>query len=405
MLPVDLRGDFPILQQTVHGKPLVYLDNAATTQKPVAVLEAIAGYYRRDNANVHRAIHTLGERATARFEEARHKVAAFIGAPSPAQCIFVKNTTEAINLVAYSYKSWRTGDEIVLTPIEHHSNLVPWQQVARRFGLTLRFMPLLPDGHIDMEGYKKLLNDRTRLVAVTHVSNVLGTINPVRDIVAAAHQVGARVLIDGAQSVPHMPVRVEELDCDYLAFSGHKMCGPTGIGVLYGKMEALEELEPFLFGGEMIADVDLYSARWKELPWRLEAGTPHIAGAIGLGAAIDYLSRIGMAEIVRYEKELVDYARPRLQELEGLEIYGPRGERAGLFSFNLKGIHPHDVATLLDQEGVAVRAGHHCAQPAANWLQVPATVRASFYFYNTFEEIDALVAALGKAREFFGHVS
>lgn len=401
-----IRRDFPVLHQLVHGKPLVYLDSAATAHKPRQVLEAISNFYQRDNANVHRAIHTLGERATASYEGARLKVATFIGARSAKQCIFTKNATEAINLVAYSWMHHlQPGDEIVLTPMEHHSNLVPWQQIAERRQAKLRFLPIMPDGQLDTAQLGDYISAKTRLVALTHVSNVLGVINPVQQIAAAAHAVGARVLVDGAQSVPHMPVNVEQLGCDFLAFSGHKMCGPTGIGVLYGKEEALKELEPFLFGGEMISSVCLTSATWKEIPWRFEAGTPNIAGAVGLAAAIDYLSGIGMENIADHNAKLVAYAQERLQSISDLVTYGPSAQRGALIAFNLGQIHPHDVATILDQEGVAVRAGHHCAQPIMEWLQVPATVRASFYLYNNEEEIDVLLQALVKTKEFFSHVA
>lgn len=399
-----IRQDFPILDQLIHGKPLVYLDSAATSHKPQAVMEALTEFYSRDNANVHRAIHTLGERATVRYEEARQKVAHFIGAAHPRQVIFVKNTTEAINLVANSWsKHINPGDELLLTPMEHHSNLIPWQQVASRKGAKLVFMPLRGDGTVDLEQLPKVLTRKTRLVSITHVSNVLGVINPVREIISAAHQVGARVLVDGAQSVPHMPIDVTALDCDFLAFSGHKMCGPMGIGVLYGKPEVLEEMEPFMFGGEMIASVSLEKADWKETPWRFEAGTPNVAGAVGLAAAIDYLTKQGMESVHAHEMHITRYALEALGDIPEVTIYGPRQPRGGLVTFNLGDIHPHDVATVLDQEGVAVRAGHHCCQPLMKWLDVPATVRASFYIYTTQEEIDKLVCALKKTKEFFGH--
>jgi cysteine desulfurase/selenocysteine lyase len=399
-----IRKDFPILDQLIHGKPLVYLDSAATSHKPLAVMEAIEEFYSSDNANVHRAIHTLGERATARYEGARRKVAHFIGASDPRQVVFVKNTTEAINLVACSWsKNIRPGDELLLTPMEHHSNLIPWQQMAHRRGAKLVFMPLCSNGSIDLHQLSQVLTSKTRLVAMTHVSNVLGVINPVREVIYAAHQVGARVLVDGAQSVPHMPIDVMDLDCDFLAFSGHKMCGPMGVGVLYGKLDALEEMEPFMFGGEMIASVSLEAADWKELPWRFEAGTPNVAGAVGLAAAVDYLTKQGMESIHAREKQITRYAMGALAEIPGVTIYGPDQPRAGLVTFNLGDIHPHDVATVLDQEGVAVRAGHHCCQPLMKWLDVPATVRASFYLYTMEEEIDKLVYALRKTKEFFGY--
>lgn len=402
----EVRKDFPILRQEVHGKPLVYLDNAATSQKPTRVIRAIQEYYESYNANVHRGIHTLGERATAAYEDARAKVAAFINAPSERCIVWVKNTSEAINLVAYAWgrRNVGPGDEILITPMEHHSNLIPWQELARAVGARLRYFDLTPDGRLEMANLDAVLTDRTRLVSLTHASNVLGTINPVREITEAAHRKGAVVLVDGAQSVPHMPVDVQAIGCDFFAFSGHKMCGPTGIGVLYGRLEVLEAMEPFLYGGEMIRSVTLEKAEWNEVPWKFEAGTPNIAGTVGMAAAVDYLQSIGMQAIRAYEHELVQYAMGVLESLEGMTIYGPRGERAGLIAFNYAGIHPHDLATILDQEGIAIRAGHHCAQPLMRWLDVPATARVSFSFYNTREEIDRLARALVKAKEFFSHV-
>lgn len=400
-----VRRQFPILSQEVNGHPLVYLDSAATSQKPLAVIEAIARYYREYNANVHRGLYTLAERATAAMEEARAKVARFINAPAPEQVIFVRNTTEAINLVAYSYGArLREGDEILLTPMEHHSNLVPWQLAARRAGARLRFIPLLADGTLDLAQLQGLLGPRTRLVALTHVSNLLGTINPVEEIVEAAHRRGIPVLVDGAQSVPHMPVDVQALDCDFLAFSGHKMLGPMGIGVLYGKRELLEEMDPFLAGGEMISEVGLEESTWQDLPYKFEGGTPDAASAIGLGAAIDFLESLGMEEVYRHEQELVRYALKVLREVDGITIYGPDSPRGGVIAFNLGELHPHDLATFLDQEGIAIRVGHHCAQPLTRWLKVPATARASFYVYNLPEEVDALARGLEHAKEFFGHV-
>ncbi|NLN18232.1 MAG: cysteine desulfurase [Firmicutes bacterium] len=399
-----IRKDFPILHQRIHGKSLIYLDSAATSQMPLSVIKAIEEYARNDNSNVHRAIHTLGERATAHYEGARAKVARFIGAPAPQQVIFVRNTTEAINLVAWSWgMNIHPGDELLLTPMEHHSNLIPWQQLARRRGAKLMFMPLRSDGTIDLQELPRLITKKTRLIAVTHVSNVLGVINPIQEIISAARQVGARVFVDGAQSVPHMPVDVKALDCDFLAFSGHKMCGPMGIGVLYGKADALEEMEPLMFGGEMISTVSLETADWKELPWRFEAGTPNVVGAVGLAAAIDYLTELGMDSIHAHEQQITRYAVRLLKRIPGVTIYGPEHPRGGLVTFNLGDIHPHDVATVLDQEGIAVRAGHHCCQPLMRWLDVPATVRASFYLYTTEAEIDALAHALEKTKEFFGH--
>lgn len=403
-----IRGDFPILAQRVHGKPLVYLDSAATSQKPRQVLDVLRKYYEEYNSNVHRGIHSLAEKATERYEAARERVARFVGAAGPQNIIFTRNTTEAINLVAYAWARarLRPGDEILLTPMEHHSNLIPWQLVARATGARLRYVQLTPDGRIAWESFLELLGPKTRLVAVTHVSNVLGTINPVREIAAAAHRVGALVLVDGAQSVPHMPVDVSKLDCDFLGFSGHKMLASTGIGVLYGKEEVLDEMEPFLGGGEMIGEVTLESATWRELPWKFEAGTPNIAGGIALAAACDYLDALGREEIYRHGVELADYALRRLQEIDGLTVYGPGPgvARGALVAFTMKAVHPHDVSTVLDQDGIAIRAGHHCAQPLHRWLNVPATARASFYIYNSRDEVDILVQSLNRTREYFGHV-
>ena len=401
------RDDFPALHQTVAGgHPLVYLDSAATSHKPYPVIEAMRRFYERDNANVHRAVHALAERATEAYERARRAVARFIGAPDPACVIFVRGATEALNLVARSYAQprLRPGDEIVLTPMEHHSNLVPWQMVAKATGAALRYVDLLPDGTIDLESYDRLLaSGRVRVVAFTHQSNVLGTINPVREMAERAHRAGAVVVLDGAQSVPHMPVDVKALGCDFLAFSGHKMMGPTGIGVLWGRRELLEEMPPLFGGGEMIREVGLYDTTYNELPYKFEAGTPPIAEAVGLGEAVAYLESLGMEQVRAYEEELIAYAVQRLSELDDVRVYGPR-QRGGLVSFNVEGVHPHDVATILDQHGVAVRAGHHCAQPLMRWLDVPATVRASFYVYNTPEDVDALVRALRSVRSIFGSV-
>lgn len=399
-----IRQDFPVLHQQVHGKPLVYLDNAATAQKPTAVIRAISHYYEANNANVHRAIHALGERATAAYEGAREKVAQFVGAASSRSVVFTKNASEALNLVAYAWgmESLASGDEILITPMEHHSNLIPWQQLARRTGARLRFFPLTADGRLDLGELDQLITERTRIVTLTHASNVLGTINPVAEITRTAHAKGAVVVVDGAQSVPHMRVDVQALDCDFFAFSGHKMCGPTGIGVLYGKESLLQRMQPFLFGGEMIDSVTLEEATWKALPYKFEAGTPNIAGAVGLGAAVDYLTAVGMTDIKRHEQRLVQYCVERMREqIPDVKIYGPEGERAGLVCFNLPGVHPHDLAQVLDQEGIAIRAGHHCAQPLMRILDVAATARASFYLYNTEAEVDIFVSALQKAKEFF----
>lgn len=400
-----VRRDFPILDQMVNGKPLVYLDSAATSQKPRQVLEAVDRFYREANANVHRGVHTLGTRATDAYEGARAKVAAFIHAKSEAQIVFTRGTTEGLNMVAHGYLRPRLkpGDEIVITEMEHHSNLIPWQQAALASGATLKYIPLQADGTIDLKDVEATVTDKTKLVAMVHVSNVLGTINPVKEVAAIAHKHGAVMVVDGAQSVPHMPVDVQDLGCDFLAFSGHKMMGPTGVGVLYGTREALEAMEPVHFGGEMIETVELYASTWKEVPYRFEGGTPIIAGAVGLAAAIDYLQAFGMSHVHEIDFALTKYAMDRLDRIDEVTIYGPRAERGGLVTFNLADIHPHDVATVLDSEGVAIRAGHHCAQPLMRWLQVGSTARASFYVYNTEADVDALVAALVKTKEFFSH--
>jgi cysteine desulfurase/selenocysteine lyase len=405
MNAAQIRELFPILRQEVNGHPLVYLDSAATSQKPVSVIEALKRYYEWDNANVHRGVHTLGTRATEAYEGAREKAAKFINARSTQEIVFTRGTTSAINLVALSFARavLKEGDEIVLTPMEHHSNLIPWQQAAKATGATLKYIPLQEDGTIRLEDVERTVTDRTRIVAMTCVSNVLGSVNPVKEAAAVAHRHGACILVDGAQSTPHMRIDVQDLDCDFYAFSGHKMCGPTGIGVLYGKKELLERMEPVEFGGEMIDHVDLHNATWKELPWKFEGGTPIIAGAVGLGAAIDFLEQVGLDEIREHERRITDYALERLSEIEGLSIYGPRRHRAGLVTFNLGDVHPHDVATVLDAEGVAIRAGHHCCQPLMRWLNVTATARASFYLYNTEADVDRLVSALLKAKEYFGH--
>lgn len=403
-----VRRDFPILQQRVHGdRPLVYLDSAATSQKPVAVIEAIETYYRTYNANVHRAIHTLGEKATEAYEGARARVARFIGAPSPQHIVFTRGATEALNVVAHGWarRHLRSGDTIVCTPMEHHSNLVPWQMVAQATGATLRFIELTEDGRLDEGSWRRLIEERPRLVAVSHCSNVLGTINPVEDIVRYAHEHGARVVVDGAQSAPHLPVDMQAMDADFFAFSAHKMCGPTGVGVLYGKMDALEEMEPLFGGGDMIRSVRLEGSDWNDIPYRFEAGTPNIAGVIGLGAAVDYLEALGMEAVAAHEAEIAAYALERLAELPSVQVYGPRDHRAGLVTFNVEGVHPHDLSTFLDREGIAIRAGHHCCQPLMNWLGVPATARASFYVYTDRNDVDRLVEGLSKAKEFFRDVS
>lgn len=404
MNPNELRRDFPILDQTVHGKRLVYLDSAATSQKPKVVIDALKEYYERMNANVHRGIHALAERATAAYERTRELVAQFIHAPSTESIVFTKSASEALNMVAYAWGAAhvREGDEILTTPMEHHSNLIPWQQLARRTRATLRYIPLTADGRLDLSHLDELINERTRIVAVTHLSNVLGTVNPVEEIIRRARSVGAVTVVDGAQSVPHMPVDVQALGCDFLAFSAHKMCGPTGVGVLYGKPEVLAEMDPFLFGGEMISTVTLEEATWKEAPHRFEAGTPNIAGVVGFGRALEYLTAIGMENIWEHEVALTKYCIERMRAaIPEIQIYGPEEERGGLVCFNVPGVHPHDLAQVLDREGVAIRAGHHCAQPLMHWLETPATARASTYLYNTEDDVDALVSALITAKEFF----
>ncbi|EAD9124756.1 cysteine desulfurase [Listeria monocytogenes] len=401
-----IRADFPILAQEINEKPLAYLDNAATSQKPKQVIEALTHYYEFDNANVHRGVHTLAARATDAYESARGKVAKFIHAREVAEIIFTRGTTSAINLVVDSYAeaTIEAGDEIVISYLEHHSNLIPWQQLAKRKGAVLKYIELEEDGTISVEQAKKTIGEKTKIVALAHVSNVLGTITPIKEIAAIAHQFGAVILVDGAQAVPHMEVDVVDLDADFYAFSGHKMMAPTGIGALYGKRELLDAMEPTEFGGEMIDFVELYDSTWKELPWKFEAGTPIIGGAIALGAAIDYLAEVGLANIHAHEQTLASYAIEEMSKIEGITIYGPKdaSKRCGLVTFNLEGAHPHDIATILDEDGIAIRAGHHCAQPLMKWLDVSSTARASFYIYNTKEEIDALIDGLKLTKEYFG---
>ncbi len=397
------RNDFPILKQRVHGKPLVYLDNAATSQKPQSVIDAVSDYYQRYNSNVHRGVHLLSEQATAAYEGAREKLRSFIHAASTKEIIFVRGTTEAINLVAQSYgrSRFRPVEEIMLSEMEHHSNIVPWQLLCEQSGVVLKIIPINDAGELHPGAYEKLFSPRTRLVAITQVSNVLGSINPVKLMIAQAHQHGVPVLLDSAQAVPHLPVDVQNLDCDFFAFSGHKMFGPTGIGVLYAKEKLLTDMPPYQGGGEMIRTVRFSGSTWNELPHKFEAGTPDIAGAIGLGAAVDYLETIGMASIRDYERELLEYGTQRLQTVEGLKLVGTARHKAGVLSFVMDGIHPHDIGTIVDQEGVAIRTGHHCAMPVMEHFHIPATARASLAFYNTREDIDALVQALGKVREVF----
>ena len=399
-----IRADFPILQRTVKDHPLAYLDNAASSQKPLAVLQAMDDYYRHTNANVHRGVHTLSEEATRLYEGARGRIGRFINAGSSKEIIFTRNATEAINLVAYSWglDNLGPGDEVLITEMEHHANIVPWQLVCQRTGATLRYIPIDARGDLRLDLLDELLTERTRLFAFVAMSNVLGTINPTAQLVARAHAVGALALVDGAQSVPHMPVDVQALDCDFLVFSGHKMCGPTGIGVLYGRRDLLEQMPPFMGGGDMIREVHMDGSRWNSLPWKFEAGTPAIAEAIGLGAAVDYLSELGMPWVREQEHALVNYAVEKLSQVEGLRIIGPDGDqRGGVVAFTLDDIHPHDIAAILDSEGIAIRAGHHCAQPIHDHFGIVATARASFYFYNTFEEVDRLVAAMEKVQSVF----
>jgi cysteine desulfurase / selenocysteine lyase len=400
-----IRRAFPILQQEVNGKPLAFLDSGASSQKPRQVIDCLEDYYKRYNANVHRGVYKLSEEATFAYERARGKVARFVGANSQREVVFTRNTTEAINLVAYSWggANLKAGDRILLTIMEHHSNIVPWQMLAQRTGAKLDYLGIDEAGRLRLDELNTKLTERTKIVAITHQSNVLGTINPVREIAARAHAVGAIVVVDAAQSVPHMPVDVKELGCDFLAFSGHKMCGPTGIGALWGRRALLEAMPPFLGGGSMIKVVELEESTYADVPARFEAGTPAIGEAIALGEACDYLSEIGMEAIHRHECELLAYALERLGDLDGLRIVGPRDlvDRGAAVSFTLEGVHPHDVAAILDGEGVAVRAGHHCTQPLHRHLDVPATTRASFYIYNTAEEIDRLAVGLEKARRMF----
>jgi cysteine desulfurase/selenocysteine lyase len=403
-----IRQDFPILHQEMNGHPLVYLDNAATSQKPRQVIQALVDYYEGYNANVHRGIHTLAERATEGFEGARAKIAAFIGSPSANQVIFTRNGSEGLNMVAYGWarRRLKPGDAILTSGMEHHSNLVPWQQAALETGASIKYIDLTPDGRLSQEHYDQLLGEGgVKLVAFSVASNVLGGISPVTEMVRKAHGVGAKVILDAIQAVPHMPVDVKEWNADWISVAGHKMLAPTGTGFLWGKMELLEEMEPTYFGGSMISEVHLTGAKWAEVPTKFEAGTPNIADFIAFGAAIDYLSDLGMANVQQHEKELTEYAWERLSSVEGMRLFGPRQPRAGLISFDVEGIHPHDMSAVLNDDGVAIRVGHHCAQPLMELLCVPATNRASFYIYNTKAEIDRLVDSLLHAKEFFGYVS
>ena len=410
MKPLDvwrLRKDFPILSRMVNGKPLVYLDNAATTQKPRSVIQSLVDYYENFNANVHRGVHTLSMEATDMTEAARRKVADFINADDPETVIWTRNATEGMNLVAYGWgrANIEAGDEIVTTRMEHHSNLVPWQEIASERGAVIRFLPLAADGSLDLTDVDEIITDKTKLLTFTHVSNSLGTINPARYLTEKAHSVGAVVLVDGAQSVPHMPVDVQEIGCDFLSFSGHKMMGPTGIGALYGRRNLLERMQPFLTGGEMVLQVTYESASWAGLPWKFEAGTPNIADSIGMGAAVDYLSSVGMDNVREHEKRITKYALTRFEEIEEVDVFGPGDPdlRGGVVSFHTSELHPHDLGTYLDQHGIAVRTGHHCTMPLMTTLGVPATARASFYVYNTEEEVDALVDGVRGGLRYFVH--
>ena len=402
-----IREDFPILSRKIHGKPLVYLDNAATTQKPSQVIDSLVNYYENFNANVHRGVHSLSMEATDMFEQARVKVSNFINAETSETLIWTRNASESLNIVAHSWARTHIGegDEILLTPMEHHSNLVPWQELARIKGANIRFIPMTEDGLLNLEDIESLINEKTRLVSVVHMSNALGTINPVKELGQMAHSVDAKFLVDGAQSVPHMPTDVQDMDCDFLAFSGHKMMGPTGIGGLYVKMDTLETMEPFMTGGEMVLEVTYEKASWADLPMKFEAGTPNIADAVALGAAVDYLENLGMDNVHQYEQELTSYALEKFSEVEalGIDLFGPRdtNNRGGILSFTTAEVHPHDLGTILDRMGIAVRTGHHCAMPLIRSLGVAATARASFYIYNTIEEIDALIEGITEALRYF----
>ena len=402
----EIRKDFPILErETHHGARVVYLDSTATSQKPVQVIEAMNDYYRRSNANIHRGVHTLAEEATGMYEGARERIAKFINAVSSREVIYTRNTTESINLVAYSWAraNLQAGDLVILTEMEHHSNLVPWHMLQAERGIELEFIPVTEDGLLDLDVYKSLLNRTPKLVSFTHMSNVLGTINPAEEIIKLAHAAGSVTLVDGAQSVPHLSVDVQALDADFYAVSAHKMCGPTGIGVLYGKSALLDAMPPFLGGGDMIKEVKLRSFRPNTLPHKFEAGTPAIAEAVGFGAAVDYLTKVGMRDIAAHEHEITEYALERLEEIPGVKLFGPSADKkGGVAAFTLDGVHPHDVAQILDQDGIAVRAGHHCAQPLHEKFGIPATSRASFYLYSTKEEVDLLVKGLYKVKEMFG---
>ncbi len=398
-----IRQDFPILHQQVHDQPLIYLDNAATSQKPIQVIDAVSDYYRQDNANVHRGVHKLSQRATDAFEGSRSKVRGFINAQSDKEIIFVRGATEAINLVAQSFvrPKLHVDDEILISHMEHHANIVPWQMLCEQTGAKLKVIPMTDVGELDLSTFDSLLNERTKILAVGHVSNALGTINPVKDMIKKAHAKNIPVLIDGAQAVPHMAVDVQDLDCDFYVFSGHKMFAPTGIGALYGKQDLLEAMPPWQGGGDMILSVSFEHTQYNELPYKFEAGTPHIAGAIGLGAAIDYMQGLGIANLAQHEHDLLVAATQKLSAIDGVRIIGTAEHKASVLSFMIEGVHPHDVGTIFDQQGIAIRTGHHCAQPIMQFFGIPATARASFAFYNTMEEVDALVSGIKKVQELF----
>ena len=397
------RKDFPILNEQVRGKPLVYLDNAATSQKPKQVIEILDAYYRETNSNIHRGVHTLSEKATAIYEKVRGKVKEFINADTTKEIVFVRGATEGINLVAQSFgrNTLKAGDEIIITELEHHSNIVPWQILSEQTGATLKYIPINDAGELILEEYEELLSVKTRIVAVGHISNALGTINPIKTIIDKAHAVGAKVIVDGAQAVPHIQVDIKELDCDFYVFSGHKLFGPTGIGVLYGKEAILESMPPYQGGGDMIQTVSMEKSTYNAIPYKFEAGTPHIAGVVGLGAAIDYVNELGLETAAQYEIELLDYADEQASQVHGLNFIGTAKNKTSILSFTLDGIHPHDIGTILDGEGVAIRAGHHCAMPVMERFNIPATARASFAFYNTRHEIDALIQAIDKCQKVF----
>lgn len=400
-----IKTDFPILNQKINGQQMIYFDNAATSQKPQFVIDSLVDYYQNDNANVHRGIYELSERATNAYEQARDKVQNFIHAKKREEVLFTRGTTESLNWLASTYgaENIKQGDEILISYMEHHSNIVPWQQLAQRVGANLKYINLKADGTLDLADAEEKMSDRTKIVSVTHASNVLGVVNPIKELAQMAHQHGAIMIADGAQSAPHMVIDVQDMNVDFFTFSGHKMLGPTGIGVLYGKYDVLNKMNPAQFGGEMIELVDLHEATFQPLPWRFEAGTPNIAGAIGLGAAVDYLTNIGMTEVEAYEQSLVSYALPKIKKIPGVTVYGPQDSEhhSGVIAFNLDSVHAHDLATALDQEGIEVRAGHHCTQPLMRYLGIAATVRVSLYIYNTREEIDHFIDIIGKIKEYF----